>query len=332
MSYLKEFNHLEKLDLSDLHCHLGAAVSVRALWEIAHEQGISLPKKIKNYWDFMKHIKVVKNEPHDTYLDRFKAVHKIQSSPLAVERSMYHAVSHAYTKCNITTLEIRMNPMLRNLDNYYDLDMIIFNACIGVKKAIMMYPVKAGIILGIERKFTPEQAEIIATKAAKYKSHGVVGIDVSGHSPRNFKVGKFTKAFNIAREAGLGLTFHTGEVTGSDEMLEVMKKIKPHRIGHGIKCIDDQKLINLLRDRETVLEICPTSNMRLGVINDIEELHKIMDVVHTNKLNFCINSDGPVFLNISVNDELIMLYENKIFNGEEIKDIVMKSHKYSFIE
>lgn len=322
---------LYKLNMSDLHCHLGASVSVRALWEIAHEQGIALPKEIKDFWGFMKHIKVVDNEPHNAYLNRFKAIHKIQSSPQAVERSIYHAVSHAYTKCNITTLEIRMNPMLRNRDNYYDLDMIIFHACMGLKRAMMMYPIKAGVILAIERSFPSESAEIIATKAAKYKSHGVIGLDVSGKSPKNFKVKTFQKAFDIAREAGLGLTFHTGEVTDADEVKKVMNIIKPDRLGHGVKCITDKSVMSMIREKDVILEICPTSNLRLGVVKNLDEFHNIFETLRLNDVKFCINSDGPVFLNISVNSEFTMLYQHKIFNGQEIEQLVSESHGYTFI-
>lgn len=319
------------LNMSDLHCHLGASVSVRALWEIAHEQGITLPKKIKNYWSFMKHIKVVDNEPHDAYLERFKAVHEIQSSPQAVERSVYHAVSHAYTKCNITTLEIRMNPMLRNRNNIYDLDRIIFNACMGINKAMMMYPLRAGLILAIERGFDGGMAEIIAHKAVKYKSHGVVGIDVSGKSPINFEVKKFEKAFAIAKEAGLGLTFHTGEVTGADEVKEVINIIKPDRLGHGIKCITDKGVMESLSEKGIILEICPTSNLRLGVVKDMDEFHHIFETLRLNNVKFCINSDGPVFLNISVNSEYNMLHHHKIFNAQEVEQLIKESHDYTFI-
>lgn len=324
--------NLQKLNLSDLHCHLGAAVSARALWEIAHEQGIALPKEIKNYWNFMESIKLSGSEPHDKYLDRFKITHEIQSSPLAVERSIHHAISHAYTKCNITTLEIRMNPLLRTNNKKYDADMIIFHACMAMKKTMMIYPIRVGLILSIERSFSSKEAEVIASKAIKYKPYGVIGIDVSGKSPKNFKVSTFYKAFKMVRDAGMNTTFHTGEVTGANEMMKVMKKIKPDRIGHGVRCVEDEELMELLVARNVILEICPTSNLKLGVVKDIDHFHRIFETLRVKGVKFCINSDGPVFLNSSVNDELLLLHNNKIFNGKEIVQIVRDSHKYTFIQ
>ncbi len=327
-------NGLTYLSNSDLHSHMGACVSPKTLWEIAMGEGLSLPSNIKNYWDFIKCIKSTKNEKHESYLNRFQLTQFIQSSPYAMEKSVYHAVSYAYTKCNITTLELRFNPFLRNRGRgtNYDIDSIIMSAIIGLNRATLAYPIRAGLIIETDRTFTEDMAIIAAEKAVKYKNMGIIGFDCSGHSPKNFKVNTFVEAFNIARKSGLGLTFHTGEVTDADEMMEIMKIIQPHRIGHGIKCVNDKKLMALLKDRGTVLEICPTSNLRLGIIKDIDELHKILDTLVHNKVKFCINSDGPVFLNVSVNDELVMLYQNKIFNGEEIEQLVRESHDYTFIK
>lgn len=325
---------LEKLDLAELHAHLGACVSGKMLWEIAKDEGLSLPSDIKDYWSFIKCIKVIKNEKHRSYLKRFQLPQYIQSSPYAIEKSVYHAISYAYTKCNITTFELRFNPLLRNRGRgtNYDMDSIIMSAIIGLNRASLSYPIKSGLIIEVDRAFTKDMTVIAAKKAIKYKDMGIVGFDCSGYSPKGFKVSTFVKAFNIARDGGLGTTFHTGEEYGADEMMEVMKKIKPDRIGHGVKCIENKKLMDMVYRLNTVLEICPTSNLRLGIVKNMEEFHNIFETLKNNGIKFCINSDGPVFLNTSVNDELINLYQNKIFNGNEIKKLVKESHKYSFIE
>src|SRR6187551_3441882 len=117
--------------LAELHTHLGGSVASDIMWSLAHEQGISLP--VKDYWGFDAIY-------HWTEL--------IQSSPLAVERSVHAAIAGAYRSQRITTLEVRFNPMKRNRGGERDLDHIILAATRGLDLARIEYPqVRAGLIL-----------------------------------------------------------------------------------------------------------------------------------------------------------------------------------------
>lgn len=256
---------LEGGEYTDLHTHLGGSVSAQDLWEIAHEQGIRLP--IKGYWEF---VNLIKGKPtdlfsHEEYLEKFKLTEKIQSSPLAVERSVYSMIANGYIHGNVTTVEVRFNPMLRG-SSVYDLDMILTHAIIGMKKACLVYPVKAGIIITTDRGFTERQNIILAEKAAKYSRDGVVGFDVSGKSEK-FDIQSVKRSYEIAREAGLGLTIHTGEVTGNEEVMEIIKELRPNRIGHGISVASDDYLMTAIAGIGISLEICPISNIRTCVQN-----------------------------------------------------------------
>ena len=111
--------------LTELHCHLGGAVAPAIMWGIAHAQGIRLPTK--DYWQFRELITVSRRHGHsfDGYLELFHWTELIQSSPIAVERSVYEVIGGAYRKNNITTTELRFNPMKRNRGGEQDLDHII---------------------------------------------------------------------------------------------------------------------------------------------------------------------------------------------------------------
>ena len=101
------------------------------MWGIAHNQGIRLPTK--DYWQFREIITVSPRHGHsfDGYLELFHWTELIQSSPFAVERSVYEVVGGAYRKNNITTCEVRFNPMKRNCGGEQDLDHIIAAAVRG---------------------------------------------------------------------------------------------------------------------------------------------------------------------------------------------------------
>src|SRR5437870_12884073 len=101
-------------ELTELHVHLGGAVDPAAMWGIAHSQGIRLPTK--DYWEFVDLITVRKQarKSFDDFLALYRWTELIQSSPLAVEESVYEVVSGAYRRADITPLEPRYNPMKRN--------------------------------------------------------------------------------------------------------------------------------------------------------------------------------------------------------------------------
>src|SRR2546430_14612943 len=101
--------------LADLHTHLGASVASEILWSLAHEQGIALPGK--DYWEFDSLV-TINNPRRVDSLDALDQIYHwtelIQSSPVAVERSVHGAIGGAYPPQEITTLELRFNPMKRN--------------------------------------------------------------------------------------------------------------------------------------------------------------------------------------------------------------------------
>src|SRR5512133_3435985 len=101
--------------LAELHTHLGASVASEIMWSLAHEQGIALP--VKDYWEFDRLVTIADPRRVDS-LDALDQIYHwtelIQSSPLAVERSVHAAIGGAYRSQHITTLELRFNPMKRN--------------------------------------------------------------------------------------------------------------------------------------------------------------------------------------------------------------------------
>src|SRR5688500_5225505 len=200
--------------LTELHVHLGAAVTPAIMWGIAHAQGIRLPTK--DYWAFRDLITVGRRRRgFQAYLDLFHWTELIQSSPIAVERSVYEVIGGAYRKNNVTGLELRFNPMKRNRGGEQDLDHIIAAAVRGMDRGILEYPqVRAGLIFCLDRSFTPALNEIMAAKAISWHSRGVIGIDIAGPVTDGFRFADYADIFRECRRAGLGLTVHAGETGG----------------------------------------------------------------------------------------------------------------------
>src|SRR3712207_1688455 len=244
--------------LAELHTHLGGSVASEILWSLAHEQGIALP--VKDYWEFDRLVTVSDPRGVDS-LDALDKIYHwtelIQSSPLAVERSVHAAIGGAYRSQRITTLELRFNPMKRNRGGERDLDHIIMAAIRGLDRASLEYPqVRAGLILMMDRTFTERQNEIIVEKAIRYCSRGIVGIDIAGPRPKGverYPYRDLAPLVEEAREAGLGVTIHVGEEGGEhgiEEIREVVETLRPDRIGHGILAAQDESLMEQIREAE----------------------------------------------------------------------------------
>ena len=324
--------------LAELHTHLGGSVASDILWSLAHEQGIALP--VKDYWEFERLVTV--SDPRGVEnLDALDAIYHwtelIQSSPLAVERSVHGAIGGAYRSQGITTLELRFNPMKRNRGGERDLDHIILAAIRGLDRARLEYPqVRAGLILMMDRTFTGRQNAIIVDKAIAWADRGVVGVDIAGPRPggTRYDYRSVQPMVETARAAGLGVTIHVGEegATGAEEIGEVVEYLRPDRIGHGILAARDPVLMGLLREAGIVLEICPTSNLLTKALPDEEAIRTTFRTFVDHGVAFTIATDGPEMMRTHLRDELELLERIGALDANELSEANARGHAASFIE
>jgi adenosine deaminase len=318
--------------LTELHVHLGAAVTPAIMWGIAHAQGIRLPTK--DYWAFRDLITVGRRKRgFEAYLDLFHWTELIQSSPIAVERSVYEVIGGAYRKNNVTQLELRFNPMKRNRGGEQDLDHIIAAAVRGMDRAVLEYPqVRAGLIFCLDRGFSRELNEILAAKAIAWQSRGVVGIDIAGPVVDGFRFADYADVFSACRRAGLGLTVHAGETGGADEVREALEALEPDRIGHGVHSADDPRVLGMLRERGTVLEVCPSSNLNTGVLRTVADIRRAVRTLIEGGVRFTVSTDGPEMLRSYLRDELALLMRHDILSLEEAQRAVDIGAEASFLD
>jgi adenosine deaminase len=319
--------------LAELHTHVGAAVDPALLFTIAHDQGIRLP--VKDYWDFVDLVTAhpARTKGFEEYLALFHWTELIQSSPEAMRACVKSIIGGGYRHCNIDLVELRYCPMKRNREGERDLDHIILASTHGRDRALLEYPaVRAGIILCADRSLDPEANDNIVHKAVKYRDHGVVGVDLAGPDVPTFGgVRRLQRAFDEAREAGLGITVHTGEKGSIEEMWEVVDRLRPTRIGHGLLAVEDERLLATLVERDITLEICPTSNLRTGVVRDMDHFARIFERFHRFGVHYCINTDGPEMLHTDLIRERDLLCRHGILNETQLMDADHRARRASFV-
>jgi adenosine deaminase len=323
--------------LAELHTHLGGSVASDILWSIAHEQGIALP--VKDYWEFDALVTV--SDPHGVGgLDELDQIYHwtelIQSSPLAVEQSVHGAIGGAYRSQRITTLELRFNPMKRNRGGERDLDHIILAAIRGVDRASIEYPqVRAGLILMMDRTFDLRLNEIIVDKAIRWAGRGVVGVDIAGPRPGGgrYDYTQLEAVVETARDAGLGVTIHVGEEggdVGRDEVGEVVERLRPDRIGHGILAAQDPELMAAIRDLGITLEICPTSNLLTKALADEDAVRDTIRAFVAHDVPFTIATDGPEMMRTHLRDELELLARIGALDEDGLREANARGHAAAF--
>ena len=324
--------------LAELHTHLGGSVSSDAMWSLAHEQGIALP--VKDYWEFDRLVTVSdpRGVPDLNALDAiYHWTELIQSSPLAVERSVHSAIGGAYRSQRITTLELRFNPMKRNRGGERDLDHIILAAVRGLDLAELEYPqVRAGLILMMDRTFTDAQNAIIVEKAIRWASRGIVGVDIAGPRPggRRYPYRDLAPLVEEARVAGLGVTIHVGEEGGDqgvEEIGEVVETLRPDRIGHGILAAREPALMRELTSRGIVLEICPTSNLLTKALSGEDELRDTIRAFVEHEVPFTIATDGPEMMRTRLRDEFELLLRIGAVGEDGLAEANSRGQEASFI-
>jgi len=318
-------------ELTELHVHLGGSVDPARLWGIAHQQGIRLPTK--DYWDFVDLITIGKHERRsfEEFLALYHWTELIQSSPLAVEQSVYEVVGGAYRKANITTLELRYNPMKRNRGGEQDLDHIIMASIRGLDRALLEYPVKCGLIFSADRTFNYALNEIIIEKAIAYQHRGVVGVDIAGPRNPEFHYRDYAALFKKAKSAGLGVTIHAGEDEDWHSVDEVLEHLAPDRIGHGVHAAEDPGLCKRLAERGVLLEICPSSNLHTQVVRGPDELGQFISVFKKHKVRFSFNTDGPEMLQTTLRDELRLAVRSGWTSKDELAQCGEWARQASFV-
>jgi adenosine deaminase len=326
-------------ELADLHIHVGGAVAPHVLWSIAHEQGFKLP--VASYWEFKELVSARPGKVRS--LEEYLAVlhtwtEKIQSSPQAIERSVHEIIGKEYRSSRVSLIELRFNPMKRNVGGERDLDHIIHAALRGMDRAVLEYGVQAGLIFCLAREFEPRLNEIIVEKAIRYRRRGVVGIDLAGterHAleldPR--EVPRYRELFRHARASGLKTTVHTGETagTGAEGVRAVVEQLEPERIGHGIRAAQDPRVMALLRERGVTLEVCPSSNLATRAVGSLEELGRILATFWEHGVRFTINTDGPYLLDTSMRGEVKLLRDAGLLSDEQLEQAHRWAREATFI-
>ena len=184
------------------------------------------------------------------------------------------------------------------------------------------------LIVGI-RHFGPERVVRAAEYAARRPHPLITGFNLAGEE-RMHRVADFTRAFDIARDAGLGITIHAGELSGAFSVRDALDHVRPSRISHGVRAIEDAALVKRLADEGVVLEVCPGSNVALGVFADFRN-HPLR-ALHEAGVRVTLNSDDPPFFHTSLAREYEVASTIMGFSDADILGMTRTAIEAAFVD
>jgi adenosine deaminase len=259
-------------------------------------------------------------------LEAFAIFQNSIASPQVVERIAWELFEDS-AKQNIKLFEVRFSPDWAFHGHSLDWDACLEGLVRAKERAEKQFDMAIGYIAITSRSLGPESCVKTVDWSIRHQDH-ILGIDLAD-SERDFPLREFLPSVRKAKEAGLHVTIHTGEDTPASFVKEVIELASPHRIGHGIRAVDNMQVVELIKERGITLEVNPWSNYLTNSVRTIEEhpLKKLFDL----GVKVTINSDDPEVLETNVNNEYRIAHEILGMNMEDIATCNRYACEASFI-
>jgi aminodeoxyfutalosine deaminase len=247
----------------ELHVHLEGTVRARTLLQIAKRNSVPLPA---DSVEGLAGLYQYRNFAH------FIEVWLLTTGALRTERDFrqvvvdYAAEAASHGAVYIEGIFTPAEPAGRGCD----WDEVFAGYCDGAQEAAEQHGVQVRLTPDIPRGYPLEMAELTARHALAHRDRGVVGIGLGGPEAE-YPPEAFARAFEIARDGGLGSVPHAGEAAGPASIRGALDGLRADRIRHGIRAVEDPGLMRELAARGVVLDVCPISNLRTGVVASLPE-------------------------------------------------------------
>ena len=281
--------HRDVLALPKAHLHLHFTGSMRhsTLLDLAERDGIALPDSLVSEWP-----------PRLSAADekgwfRFQRLYDVARSVLRTPEDVHRLVREA-AEDDVADggrwLEIQVDPSgyaarFGGITAFTDLVL----DC--VEDARRSTGLGIAVVVAANRTRHPLDARTLARLAAQYVDRGVVGFGLSNDERRG-RTEEFERAFRIARDAGLRAVPHGGELRGPDHVRTCLDSLGAHRLGHGVRSVEDPEVLDRVVQAGVALEVCPVSNVALGVYSDLTSvpLPQLLDAGAT----VALGADDPL--------------------------------------
>ncbi len=315
---MKSFIH--GLPKAELHIHIEGSLEPELMLELAGRNGVKLPfasvAEVRQAYEF-------------TELQSFLDVYYEGARVLVKEQDFYD-LAHAYLQTvaaqNVRHVEIFFDPQ-----THTERDVSFETVITGLRRALddaeSEWDLSSKLIPCFLRHLSAEAAMETLERAVPFRDWiTAVGLDSSelGNPPS-----KFERVFDKALSLGMKTVAHAGEEGPPDYIRQALDLLDVSRIDHGVRCLEDPKLVELLRKKQTPLTVCPLSNVKLGVFKKLED-HNLKDLLEAG-LCATVNSDDPAYFGGYIEENYVAVQEALGLTRDHLYRLARNAFEASFL-
>ncbi|MBE3560106.1 MAG: adenosine deaminase [Ktedonobacteraceae bacterium] len=319
--------YLSTAPKAELHVHLEGSIQPATLLTLAQRNGVKLPVRtlaeMQDWFTFRDF-----NHFVEVYVDVSKCLKTSED---------YELITYEFganmARQHIRYAEVTFSPST----HYYTLgishDTYFSGLTRGRERARADFGVEIRWIFDIVRNIEDEArrhklADFVTAVAIEGKEDGVVALGLGG-AEDSYPPEQFAPWFEKALAAGLHSAPHAGEMAGPQSVWGAIRTLGAERIGHGVRSIEDSALVEYLAGQRIPLEVCPTSNLKLGVYSDYAQ-HPLPHL-HAAGVVVTVNSDDPPLFNTTLNDEVQLLAAPFQLDLQAVNEILLNGVRHSFL-
>lgn len=305
---------------AELHIHIEGSLEPELIFALAQRNGLSLP---------YASVDALRQAYAFTNLQSFLDIYYAGASVLLHEAD-FHDMAWAYflraRADNVVHAELFLDPQTHTARGV-PMATVVRGLASACARAQAELGISAALILCFLRHLSEEDAFATLEAALPYREHFIgVGLDSSevGHPPS-----KFSRVFARCREHGLRIVAHAGEEGPPAYIWEALNDLKTERIDHGVRSLEDPALVAELAKRRTPLTVCPLSNLKLCVVNDLRDhpMKRLLDA----GLCATVNSDDPAYFGGYMNANFVQTVEALDLSRDDVITLARNSFEASFV-
>lgn len=317
---MNQIELIQALPKAELHVHIEGTFEPELMFAIAQRNHIDIP---------YKSVDEVKQAYNFHNLQSFLDIYYAGANVLVVEQDFYDLAMAYFEKCaadKVVHTEMFFDPQTHT-DRGIAFAVVINGLQHACDEAKAKFGITSHLIMCFLRHLSEEAAFKTLEQALPFKDQIIaVGLDSSevGHPPA-----KFERVFAKAREEGFLVVAHAGEEGPAEYVWEALDLLKVNRVDHGVRSEEDPKLMQRLIAEKMPLTVCPLSNLKLCVVDDMAK-HNIRRLLQQG-VHVTVNSDDPSYFGGYMNDNFIAIAEALDLSNNELKQLAKNSFEASFI-
>jgi len=312
-----QVNNFNKFPKIELHLHLDCSLS------------FDVVNKIDSNIDFEEYISSFQAGSSCSSLKDYISCADRAIELMQTKENLELIVEDLFTQLlndNVIYAEIRFAPLL-HYEKGLDAKKVVEIICNAASTQSKKHNIDYGLILCTLRHYSEDESLQTVKLVKQFIEKGVVGFDIAADEA-GYPIDNHVEAFNYAKKNNLNITAHAGEAKGPESIWETINDLHAKRIGHGVRCMQDKKLVSFLADNNYHLEICLTSNIKTKTFNSFKD-HPL-NQIYDSSISLSLNTDGRTISDTNLSKEYLIAKEKFKWDNNKILQSNLNAVEHSF--